>query len=214
MNSIFFHFTTTRRNAIRVVIIALPVAFLFVTGRAAASSGLAEYDQPWEICALCHSLDGNSPMAKFPKLAGQRAEYIEKQLADFLDSRRQNDGGQMSSIVTEIDPADFGRIADWFSSQDPPAPQELDQNDIAIGESLFLVSGCAECHNNSEKIPLSTPVPLLTSQHAAYLTKQLIDFQRDQREHVNVEQVSNALNGLSHDDLTRISAYLAATPRR
>src|SRR5215813_203209 len=29
--------------------------------------------QPWYLCATCHSLDGISAMARFPKLAGQRA---------------------------------------------------------------------------------------------------------------------------------------------
>src|SRR6516165_8912626 len=53
--------------------------------------------QPWDLCATCHSLDGISAMARFPKLAGQRAAYIVKQVRDFRDSRRSNDGGQMQA---------------------------------------------------------------------------------------------------------------------
>lgn len=187
---------------------------LVTSGSTIASSGLAEYDQPWEICALCHSLDGNSRMAKFPKLAGQRKGYIEKQLKNFLEARRQNDGGQMSSIVTEIDPADFARIATWFESQEPPAPQESDQDEVSNGEALFFDNGCVECHNNSMQDKSLPAMPLLTAQHAAYLLKQLGDFQSDQREHANDELVDQIINEFSQSELASISAYLSSTPRQ
>jgi cytochrome c553 len=32
-------------------------------------------------------------MARFPKLAGQRPAYIVKQVRDFRDGQRSNDGG-------------------------------------------------------------------------------------------------------------------------
>jgi cytochrome c553 len=32
---------------------------------------------PWEICGLCHSLDGISKMSKFPMLAGQKPAYLK-----------------------------------------------------------------------------------------------------------------------------------------
>jgi cytochrome c553 len=35
------------------------------------------------VCAACHGLDGNSVVAIYPKIAGQSAAYIAKQLADF-----------------------------------------------------------------------------------------------------------------------------------
>ena len=58
--------------------------------------------QPWHLCATCHSLDGISAMARFPKLAGQRAAYIVKQVRDFRDGRRSNDGGQMQASASDI----------------------------------------------------------------------------------------------------------------
>ena len=35
-----------------------------------------------QVCAACHGADGNSAGGAFPKLAGQHAEYIVKQLKD------------------------------------------------------------------------------------------------------------------------------------
>src|SRR5260370_40580824 len=36
-----------------------------------------------QVCASCHGADGNSAGGAFPKLAGQHAEYIVKQLKDY-----------------------------------------------------------------------------------------------------------------------------------
>src|SRR2546427_3313999 len=63
---------------------------------------ITEGMQPWETCAECHSLDGVSAMARFPKLAGQRPDYVAKQVRDFRDGRRQNDGGQMVATAAGI----------------------------------------------------------------------------------------------------------------
>lgn len=196
------------------LVLALLLTLAVLSARSEAGTGLAEYEQPWEICALCHSLDGNSRMAKFPKLAGQDKEYIEKQLNDFVSGHRHNDGGQMSSIVTEVNPEQFSSIAQWFASQTPPVPQELDTSETKVGEALFLRSGCISCHNDDERVNSMGPVPLLTSQHAAYLVKQLSDFQRGQREHVDDAVISEFISTFDQSELMSISNYLAATPRQ
>ncbi|MFT7372332.1 MAG: cytochrome c553, partial [Oleiphilaceae bacterium] len=71
--------------------------------------------QAWEICAMCHNANGISRMAKFPKLAGQKAAYIERQITDFRAGLRHNDGGQMQSIVGEVAQEDIAQIAAYFS---------------------------------------------------------------------------------------------------
>src|SRR5262245_66333226 len=76
--------------------------------------------QPWELCAACHSLDGISAMARFPKLAGQRAAYIVKQVRDFRDGRRSNDGGQMQASASDIEDDDLDKKAAYFAGLPPP----------------------------------------------------------------------------------------------
>ena len=36
-----------------------------------------------QTCVACHGADGNSQLAMYPKIAGQHAKYIEKQLKEF-----------------------------------------------------------------------------------------------------------------------------------
>jgi len=82
--------------------------------------------QPWEICGECHGLDGVSPVARFPSLAGQRPAYIVKQVRDFRDGRRANDGGQMAANASDIGEADIAKAAAYFSALLPPAPMSSD----------------------------------------------------------------------------------------
>ena len=71
-----------------------------------------------DICAECHGLDGAGNHIKFPRLAGQKPDYIIKQLNDFRDGRRTNDGGQMQRMATELEEKDIPQVAEWFSKQD------------------------------------------------------------------------------------------------
>ncbi len=112
--------------------------------------------QPWETCASCHSLDGISAMARFPKLAGQRADYIAKQVRDFRDGRRQNDGGQMAAIAGDIDDENLAKSAAYFAGLPAPPPdasQPTDSEDWRRGAALYRdgdgtagIAGCSSCH--------------------------------------------------------------------
>lgn len=194
---------------------------LLYSGIAYASTGLAEYEKPWELCGLCHSLDGNSPMAKFPKLAGQPQAYIEKQLDDFLQGRRTNDGGQMSAIVTEIKQSDFKAIAGWFSSQPHPLPVfEAEITDstnaassVVQGKVVFEQSGCAQCHSAANSTDAESAIPLLKAQHAQYLSKQLADFRAGVRTHVPNSVENDPINSFAHTDLDNLVSYLAGSRR-
>jgi cytochrome c553 len=151
--------------------------------------------QPWEICAMCHNANGISRMAKFPKLAGQKAVYIERQVMAFREGRRHNDGGQMQAIVGEIAQADVAQIAAYFSS----LPQDvvlvntaIESADNEVGEGqaqklnkgqlLFQVgregvAACVDCHGKK-----SSNAPWLDGQHRQYLEKQMHDFNAGDRE--------------------------------
>ena len=71
-----------------------------IVSLARADTVVADGMQPWEACAECHSLDGISVMARFPKLAGQRPGYIAKQVRDFREGRRRNDRGLLCSTTS------------------------------------------------------------------------------------------------------------------
>jgi cytochrome c553 len=158
---------------------------------------------PYERCALCHGLFGQSHNAKFPHLAGQKAGYIEAQLSAFLSGSRSNDGGQMSAIVTELLPEEFPVVVEWFSTQEPPTPSAPPDN--TTGEDLVSDLGCLECHDDAPD-----SAPYLTAQHAGYLEKQMRDFTSKSRSGTDHHQ---ELLTPVVSDLGAIAAYLSSMER-
>ena len=56
-------------------------------------------------CFVCHGVDGESWSPAFPRLAGQHARYVERQLADYRSGRRKSSA--MQPMVEDLAPADF-----------------------------------------------------------------------------------------------------------
>lgn len=181
------------------------------------SAGVA----PWEHCALCHGLDGVSHMAKFPKLAGQRYAYLEKQLRDFKTARRTNDGGPMDGITRQLGIAPLLQAARWFSEQPtpPPAARGPEPGDAAKSRALFEfgkpaagIPACVICHGAGAK---TRPVaPRLEAQHARYLEKQLADFRAGARTNDPDSVMRRIAAALTKAEIAAISRYLAAQPKK
>jgi cytochrome c553 len=190
-----------------------------VVSLARADMIVTEGVQPWHLCATCHGLDGISAMARFPKLAGQRPAYIVKQVRDFRDGRRSNDGGQMQATATEINDDDLAKTASYFAGLPPPPPDgSLAKSSIEWrrgatlyqdGDTSAAIPRCAACH---EDAAAGHPQgPFLSAQHAAYLVKQLRDWRAGVR--TNAEQMPAIAAKLSDQDIDALATFLATTPR-
>ena len=84
-------------------------------GQALFRGGDVEKGLP--ACTGCHSPDGqgNAP-AGFPHLGGQHASYIEKQLTDFREGDRTNDGDSMimRGIAAKMSNKDIKALASYI----------------------------------------------------------------------------------------------------
>ena len=173
--------------------------------------------QPWEVCGLCHGLDGISAVAKFPKLAGQRAAYIAKQFRDFHDGRRGNDGGQMEAITTEIDPALLPEVAAYFAALPAPPPVADKGPGYDLGKALFGegrdgVRACSDCHDPGVDSP-GFLAPWLEAQHRNYLVKQLADFASGARDNDPDGSMRTIAAALQPAEREALADFLAATAR-
>ena len=66
-------------------------------------------------CVACHGADGNSPNPVWPKLAGQHAPYLEKQMKDFRDGKRNDP--MMSAMAKPLSDEDISNLAAYFAAQ-------------------------------------------------------------------------------------------------
>jgi len=87
-----------------------------VLGARIYRAGNAEAGVP--ACSGCHSPTGNgNAPAAFPRLGGQYAAYIEKQLKAFRAGERANDGDAMimRSIAQRMTDAEIASVANFIS---------------------------------------------------------------------------------------------------
>lgn len=131
-------------------------------------------------CGACHGADGNSMAPTFPRLAGQGARYIYKQLQDFKAGRRQNP--TMMGMAMPLADQDMADLAAYFSGQKPGVG--MAKADLAKkGEKVYRggngakgLAACAGCHNPAGKGNALAGFPRLGGQHAEYVKAQLTAF--------------------------------------
>ena len=70
-----------------------------------------------EICQACPGLDGNSPVADYPKLGGQYPDYLAKALRDYKSGARKNP--IMAGFAGALTPQDIDNLSAYYASQPP-----------------------------------------------------------------------------------------------
>ncbi|SDP82097.1 Cytochrome c553 [Ralstonia sp. 25mfcol4.1] len=66
------------------------------------------------LCASCHGVDGISSVALYPNLAGQKPEYLAKQLRDYKAARR--DDAVMRPMAEPLDDAAIEALSRHFGA--------------------------------------------------------------------------------------------------
>jgi len=94
-------------------LLAIGVLMLVVSNGAIAgdvAAGKAKAAQ----CAACHGAAGISPMDLYPNLAGQKAQYLVKQLNDYRTGARKDP--TMQAMVGALSDADVDNLAAFYAS--------------------------------------------------------------------------------------------------
>jgi cytochrome c553 len=167
-----------------------------------------------QVCSSCHGLDGKSVSPTFPRLAGQRADYIEVQLKAFRDHTRADPHAHtyMWGMAAHLSDPLIQGLAAYFAALPPAAGTPGDPAAMAAGQKIFQdgipdheVPACQSCHGEHAE-GLST-FPRLAGQHRDYLTAQLVNFASNARENEIMHQTSAHL---SPEEIRAVTAYLAA----
>ncbi|WMN61321.1 c-type cytochrome [Pseudoalteromonas xiamenensis] len=170
-------------------------------------------------CAACHGPDGNAPVAMYPKIAGQHADYIYKQLKEL--KLGMTSGGKegrmdpvMSGMAMPLSDQDMKDLAAYFSSQNMSAgstPEEV----VEIGQKLYKagdaergIPACSACHGPRGNGTSLAKFPKISFQHPDYIKSQLLKFREGTR--------ANDMNGMMRDiakkltdkDIEVLSKYL------
>jgi cytochrome c553 len=172
------------------------------------------------LCGGCHGFDGNSEDATYPRLAGQYAGYIVKQIKDFQKGHRANNdtmAGMAATVASDEDAKDIGA---YFAQQKiKGALTKPTKETVATGEKLFRegnvktgVYACVNCHGESGKgksASVST-FPVIGGQHRDYLVKQLKEFREGVRANDPAGMMSAIAKNLSDKEIEAVAEYLSS----
>jgi cytochrome c553 len=168
------------------------------------------------VCAACHGEAGRSVAPTFPNLAGQQAEYLQKQLTDFAKGRRMNE--VMTAALAQVPRSDFPVLVAYYSAQAPVPGKNGNVALAAAGRKLFEegdwpvgIPPCRSCHG--EHGAGSDRYPRLAGQNPSYTLQQLTDFRSGARHNDARRMMREVASRLNDAQIKALAEYLAALPR-
>jgi len=93
----------------------------FIAAAAVLASGAALADgaklYAEKTCLACHGAKGDKPlMPDYPKIAGQNAKYVERQMLDIKSGARANgNSAAMKGVMEIVSEAEIKEIAEFVS---------------------------------------------------------------------------------------------------
>jgi len=135
----------------------------------------------YAVCSACHGAQGEgNPTMNAPKLAGQDAWYLRRQLAHFKKGARgahSNDvfGKVMAPMAATLpDDAAIANVAAYIGTlPDKPAPTTV-KGDPRRGSQRYVT--CATCHGPQGRGNEATNAPRLKGMSDWYMVTQLKNF--------------------------------------
>jgi cytochrome c553 len=159
------------------------------------------------LCQGCHGEDGNSAVPSFPKLAGQYAEYIARQISNFQTGTRK-DPTMTDMAATLTNRQDTIDIAAYFASQKQMSGTPVKNE---AGEKIFIDYGCLNCHGEIGKgRPANNSIfPVIGGQHKDYVVKQLNDFKTGARDTDMSGAMNELTNKMTDAQIDAVADYLS-----
>lgn len=165
------------------------------------------------MCAGCHGQGGNSANPIWPKLAGQHAFYIEKELHDFQNKKRLD--ATMAPMAASLTAIDIENLGAYFASV-PSTVEAASADKIKLGEKLYRAGkadngmpACIACHGPNGAGSAPARFPRIGGQHAAYLSKTLKDFKAETRDNDHQAMMRDIAGRMNNKEIEAVSSYIS-----
>ena len=161
-------------------------------------------------CQPCHG--GAQTAPTFPKLDGQHAAYLEKQLREYKSGKRKSD--VMAPLIAALKKGQIAGMAAHFAGQTPARGAVENQDLASRGKTLYEegnrasgVPACVGCHmangTGAERYPR------LAGQRQTYTVQQLADFKSGTRSNDRAHVMRAIAGRLTDDEMKAVAEYVA-----
>src|ERR1017187_5873862 len=205
--------------------LALPTAILAIAFSAAgqaedlhrADRSTGALQAKIEYCKTCHGLSGQGYRGFFPipRLAGQQTEYIENQLAAFIERRRENK--YMYDVAHVLSPATRAALAKHFRGLNAKPLGGSSKQLVATGKKIYEegipetnVPACMACHGTEAKG--QDAIPRLAGQLNDYIISKLVNWNKERGQVPSKPDISAIMLPTSHNltkaQVAAVAAYV------
>jgi cytochrome c553 len=210
-----------------IAVMALSIIFTGAIGLSQAAGNARAGKTKTTSCAGCHGDDGNSIAPIFPKLAGQHASYLAKQLYDFKNHSRGNQS--MEAIAAPLSDQDIEDIGAFYATQkisfqnkdgdrylDADKEVQVTEELSNAGKTLYLsgnaetgVPACSACHGPTGAGNAPAGFPALKGQFGAYAAKTLSDYKSGARTSDPESMMQTIAKRMTENEINAVSAHIA-----
>lgn len=170
------------------------------------------------VCSACHNADGNSALVTNPKLAGQHAEYLVKQMKNF-----KGEGGKpaerinpvMNAMIAAYNDEQMRDIGAFLSGQQRKGEVAKNPDTIEFGRQIFRAGdqakglpACAGCHGPAGG-GVPAQYPRLSGQFAEYTEAQLRGFRAGERTNDTNKMMRMVTIKMTDAEIKAVSDYIA-----
>ena len=182
--------------------------YLALSAKGSALRGAVTF----EVCQGCHRVGAlGRPDGSYPRLAGQHASVLIKQMTDIRAGRRENP--KMYPFVSQhvIGPTDIADIAVYL--QNLPVPPDNGKGaggDLDKARSLYA-RDCQACHGANGAGDAPKFFPRVSGQHYKYLLREARYIRDGKRRNANPDMVE-VIRPYSDADLDAVADYMSRFP--
>jgi cytochrome c553 len=165
------------------------------------------------ICAACHMADGNSQVPEQAKLAGQHADYLDKQMREFKAGTRVN--ASMNAMITMLPDEDVRAAAEYLAAQKLQPAIAKNTETVELGQKIWRAGlatkglpACAACHGaNGNGLP--SQFPALAGQFPEYIEIQLKAFRDGTRANDPASMMRTIALKMTDPEIKAVADYAA-----
>jgi cytochrome c553 len=193
-------------------------AIPFALWSGAATPPASKPDATTAACLGCHGAHGEGmPAAHVPRIAGQTAFYLKKQLDNYADGTRDNP--IMVNFAKPLSEKQREELAAQFAAMSAPfVGQAASVSDMTRarghqlayqGDESKRVQACNNCHG-PDGVGLPGSTPYLAGQSAEYLGSALKAWRDGTRKNDPGQLMRPVAERLSDADIAAVAAYFAS----
>lgn len=172
------------------------------------------------VCVACHQVDGGGMHVQggksWPRLAGQNAAYLYKQLQDLKSGSRQS--ATMAPFANMLSEQQAKDVAVYYSQLPATKGQggeKATAEQLALGEKLALrgewdkyIVPCKSCHGPDNQ-GAGEHFPAIAGQHAGYIVQELKAWQAKTRNNDPQHLMGAIAERMSDQEIQAVALWLS-----